>query len=370
MAPYGQIMLTYTTLGDRCLLYFGIINAIIGGAAVPSLTFILGSIVTGIGTDDTQAVKSQALIMFYIGCAVFFLCWAYVSSLSIFSQRITLKTRVAYLTALLKQDISWYDANNVQELSSKMSKDINAIETAIGEKAGFIIFGISRAAAGFSFAFAKGWLLSLFLLIGFPIIGLVSFALYRSLQTGYDEYLKAYGQSAGYAEQAVSAIKVVHSYGQEELENDNYAKYLVKAKVVGLKQQFSQSLGLSAVSCCIFMFYGYAFEMGKVCVLHEDWKNNKGTPYDGGDVASCMLGIFIGAIVLGTSLPNLRSVVEGKVSGHVIYSTINRVPKIPVNDESKPSINKDKLLGHIEFKNVDFTYPTRPDQMVLRNFSA
>lgn len=67
------------------------------------------------------------------------------------------------------------------ELGSKLSKDISAIETSIGEKAGFVVFGLSRALAGFSFAFAKGWLLSLFLLVGIPCIGMVSFALFRSL---------------------------------------------------------------------------------------------------------------------------------------------------------------------------------------------
>lgn len=85
----------------------------------------------------------------------------------------------------------------------------------------------------------------------------------------------------------------------------------------------------------IYFFYAYAFEMGKICVLHDSWKNNKGNPYDGGDVASCMLGVFIGAIVLGTSMPNLKAIVEGRVSGFVIYDTINRVPNIPVNDTSK-----------------------------------
>lgn len=120
----------------------------------------------------------------------------------------------------------------------------------------------------------------------------------------------------------------------------------------------------------IYFFYAYAFEMGKICVLHESWKNNKGNPYDGGDVASCMLGVFIGAIVLGTSMPNLRAIVEGRVSGYVIYDTINRVPAIPANDTTKQNINQDRLKGEIKFEKVSFTYPTRPDVKVLDNFSA
>lgn len=189
IVPYSQILLTYATSQDTFILIFGTINAIIGGAAVPSLTFLMGNLITGVGKSEYQVIKNNAAIMFYIGIGVFFVCWGYVTTLTMYSQRITRKTRVEYLRAILKQDTKWFDMINVQELSSKMSKDISAVERAIGEKAGFIIFGIARSIAGFVFAFAKGWLLSIILVIGFPVIGSVSLILFKALQSGYDAYL-------------------------------------------------------------------------------------------------------------------------------------------------------------------------------------
>ena len=50
--------------------------------------------------------------------------------------------------------------------------------------------------------------------------------------------MKAYSQSAGYADQALNAIRVVHTYGQELLEEKNYKKYLDRAMKVGKKQSF------------------------------------------------------------------------------------------------------------------------------------
>ena len=47
-----------------------------------------------------------------------------------------------------------------------------------------------------------------------------------AMQDGFAEQMRAYAQSAGYAEQALGAIKVVHTYGQEMLEESNYEKYL------------------------------------------------------------------------------------------------------------------------------------------------
>ncbi len=50
------------------------------------------------------------------------------------------------------------------------------------------------------------------------------------------------------------------------------------------------------------------------------------------------------------------------------YDIIERIPAIPLNDTNAKHL--DKVTGRIEFKNVTFTYPTRPGQKILDNFSA
>jgi ATP-binding cassette subfamily B (MDR/TAP) protein 1 len=66
--------------------------------------------------------------------------------------------------------------------------------------------------------------------------------------------------------------------------------------------------------------------------------------------------------------PNIKAVVEGQLAGKLAYDIINRAPKINNNDEKSKKLTN--LSGRIEFKNVDFSYPTRQDQKVLNNFSA
>lgn len=40
--------------------------------------------------------------------------------------------------------------------------------------------------------------------------------------------MQAYGQSAGYAEQALQAIRIVVSFGMEKAEINNYTRFLDK----------------------------------------------------------------------------------------------------------------------------------------------
>ncbi|MQL80663.1 hypothetical protein Taro_013125 [Colocasia esculenta] len=50
-----------------------------------------------------------------------------------------------------------------------------------------------------------------------------------------------------------------------------------------------------------------------------------------------------------------------------VFEIIDRVPKIDPDDNS--GLKPPNVFGSIELKNVDFYYPTRPEMMVLSNFS-
>lgn len=71
---------------------------------------------------------------------------------------------------------------------------------------------------------------------------------------------------------------------------------------------------------------------------------------------------------LGMATPNITALVEGRVAGKIAFDVIERMPKINPDSPDK------KIVGHvegkIELKNVSFYYPSRPDTMVLKDFTA
>merc|ERR1712025_110521 len=52
-----------------------------------------------------------------------------------------------------------------------------------------------------------------------------------------------------------------------------------------------------------------------------------------------------------------------------ILKLIQRVPSIDIDDESGEKLTKEVAAGAIEFKNIVFRYPTRPDVPVLKGIS-
>lgn len=104
--------------------------------------------------------------------------------------------------------------------------------------------------------------MSSILLLAFPVFILLTGSLFAAMKSGFADNLKAYGQSAGYAEQALNAIRVVQAFGQERTEVRNYEKYLNKAKETGLRTHLKTAIALGMFFFAIFGYYSYGFYTG------------------------------------------------------------------------------------------------------------
>lgn len=233
---------------------------------------------------------------------------------------------------------------------------------------GTIILAFAMTVAGLAFAFTRGWSFSLVLLVAFPFLGFTTSLMSKVLAKGSQETMKAYGQSAGYADQALNAIRVVAAYGQEEKEVRNYTKYLERARVAGVKTHCKGAFAMALFFASIFGTYAYSFYLGSVWIYNDIHNSTYNRNYSAGDILSCFFGVIFGMFSVGLATPNMKAVTEGKVAGKLAFDIIDRKPQID-QDNNKGKGTVDNIKGAIEFKNVDFYYPSRPDHQVLHNFS-
>ena len=70
---------------------------------------------------------------------------------------------------------------------------------------------------------------------------------------------------------------------------------------------------------------------------------------------------------MGSSLVNIKYFAEANIAAATIFQMIERIPSIDSTDPKGETINDVK--GELEFKDTDFAYPTRPDNLVLRKFN-
>lgn len=70
---------------------------------------------------------------------------------------------------------------------------------------------------------------------------------------------------------------------------------------------------------------------------------------------------------LGNALPNFKAFSQGCTAAARIFALISRVPPIDCDDVTGKTL--EKVVGNLELRNVDFSYPSRKDVPVFQNFS-
>lgn len=70
---------------------------------------------------------------------------------------------------------------------------------------------------------------------------------------------------------------------------------------------------------------------------------------------------------LGQSAPSMSAFAKAKVAAAKIFRIIDHKPSIERNAET--GLELESVTGQVELKNVDFSYPSRPEVRILCDFS-
>jgi ATP-binding cassette, subfamily B (MDR/TAP), member 1 len=70
---------------------------------------------------------------------------------------------------------------------------------------------------------------------------------------------------------------------------------------------------------------------------------------------------------LGNATPCLSAFAEGQAAAYRMFETIKRKPDIDAYDES--GITLENIKGDVELREVYFSYPARPEQLIFNGFS-
>mmetsp|Transcript_41198 Transcript_41198/g.62681 ORF Transcript_41198/g.62681 Transcript_41198/m.62681 type:complete len:171 (-) Transcript_41198:2427-2939(-) len=80
-----------------------------------------------------------------------------------------------------------------------------------------------------------------------------------------------------------------------------------------------------------------------------------------------MFCVIIGAFSVGGIGAHAAALTDGKIAGKLAFNVIDNKPKVDPNE--KGILADRNMKGKIEFKNVEFTYPSRQELKVLKKFT-
>ena len=363
-----------------CMI-LGTIGSVGAGVAMPIMAYLSCDVFSDMGNTSEQQMTPQAIeymkaqvedIMntqinrfLYIG-AIMFVCnflsaglWAFIGARMVY----TLKKR--YFKAMLSQEQGWFDQNNPFEFATKVQSQMEQVEMGVGDKVGTVIQSVSQCIVGFVIAFICSWKLTLIMLCVAPLILIDMGFLVTSMKTGIVMSRKTYEKAGGIAEEMLYNIKTVASFANFEYEKSRFNE---KIEVVyqldkGTMLRLGACIGvlIFLLNCAVFV----AFIYGRTLIKRE-YNSNKGKVFRAGDVMTVTFCNLMAIMGIGLVAPNIKMIQESLIATSDYFNLIEREVKIDLtNSTYKPP--REDVKGRIEFKKVQFYYPSDPSKRLILN---
>ncbi|XP_021910233.1 ABC transporter B family member 20 [Carica papaya] len=340
-AAHGTALVVY-------LHYFAKIVQVLGIGSGPS---------TERSEEQFERFMELALIIVYIAVGVFVAGWIEVSCWILTGERQTAVIRSRYVQVLLNQDMSFFDTyGNNGDIVSQVLSDVLLIQSALSEKVGNYIHNMATFFSGLVIGFVNCWQIALITLATGPFIvaagGISNIFLHRLAENIQD----AYAEAASIAEQAVSYIRTLYAFTNETLAKYSYATSLQATLRYGIMISLVQGLGLGftyglAICSCALQLW-----VGRFLVTHHK--------VHGGEIITALFAVILSGLGLNQAATNFYSFDQGRIAAYRLFEMISRSSSA-ANQEG---ITLSSVQGNIEFRNVYFSYLSRPEIPILSGF--
>ncbi|XP_067439274.1 bile salt export pump-like [Thunnus thynnus] len=311
--------------------------------------------------DIEYEMTKFALYYVGIGVAVFVLGYFQISLWVMAAARQIQLIRKMYFSKVMRMEIGWFDCTSIGELNTRMSDDINKINDAIADQVAIFLQRFTTFVCGFCIGFVKGWKLTLVIVAASPLIGVGAglMAMFVAKMTGLE--LQAYAKAGAVADEVLSSIRTVAAFGGEIKEVQRYDRNLISAQTWGIRKGLIMGFFTGYMWMIIFLCYALAFWYGSSLVVDAE-------EYTPGTLLQVFFGVLIAAMNLGQASPCLEAFASGRGAATIIFETIDREPEIDCLSEAGYKL--DRVKGDIEFHNVTFHYPSRPEVKILDQLSV
>ncbi|XP_077237910.1 putative multidrug resistance protein [Tasmannia lanceolata] len=351
---------------DFWLMILGFIGAVGDGCTTPIMLLITSKIFNHMGGFSTtnpsfsESINKNAVNLLYLAAGTFtcsFLegyCWTRTG------ERQAARTRARYLKAVLRQDVGYFDLQvaSTSEVVTSVSSDTLVIQDVLSEKVPNFIMNGATFVGSYVVAFVLLWKLAL---VAFPTVVLLIIPglMYGRMLMGISKKIREeYNKAGSIVEQAISSIRTVYSFVGETKTMYEFSAALQGSVKLGMKQGLAKGLaiGSNGITFAIWSFMSW---YGSRLVMYHGAQ--------GGNVFAVGASIAVGGLALGAGLSNVKYLSEACTAGERIAEVIKRVPKI--DSENMEGEILQNTSGHVEFKNVEFAYPSRPDNLIFHGFS-
>lgn len=260
---------------------------------------------------------------------------------------------------IIRVSAEFFEITKTGDVISRLTVDSVVLYGVISNTVSFCLRNLLLFVGGIGFLFLTNFKLSLISL--FLILIAISPIIFigRSVKSLSQKSQEALAAVGSHIEESINGVKTIQSYLCEEKEVRNFSAFVSSALQISLKKIHAKALMISLVISLAFGAIAVVLWVGGHDVLS-------------GKITSGDLSSFIFySIISATSLVSLSQIAGQLQNASAAAQRIFQLLEIesPVREIDVPQhFESDKEIA-IKFENINFSYPSRKDFPVLKNFN-
>ncbi|TEA40967.1 hypothetical protein DBR06_SOUSAS20710027, partial [Sousa chinensis] len=351
-----------------------------------SAPFFLGKIIDVIYTNPS-ADYSSSLTRLCLALGGVFLCGAAANAVRVYlmqtsGQRIVNRLRASLFSSVLRQEVAFFDKTRTGELINRLSSDAALLGRSVTENLSDGLRAVAQASIGIGMMVCRpgcrGALrpglgprpllrreffvspnLATFVLSVVPPISILAVLYGRYLRKLTKVTQDSLAQATQLAEERIGNIRTVRAFGKEMTEIEKYTSKVDHVMQLARKEAFARA-----------GFFGATGLSGNLIVLSVLYKGGllMGSAHmTVGELSSFLMYTFWVGLSIGGLSSFYSELMKGLGAGGRLWELLEREPELPFNEGA--ILNEKSFQGALEFKNVHFAYPARPEVPIFQDFS-
>jgi ATP-binding cassette subfamily B (MDR/TAP) protein 1 len=308
--------------------------------------------------ERQQESNFWSLMFLMLGCVTLVAHSIQGSLFAYTSEILARRVKQQSLKYILHQDVSFFDRekNSAGALTAFLAAETTQMTKVSGGTIGEITIALTSIIAGIAISVAIGWKLALVCVSILPLLITCGFLRSFVLKNYTNRAARLYADSAASAAENIAAMKTVAALTLEGHVAKTYCKATDDQRRQSLVSDSKSSAIYALSNSMMFLCLGLGFWYGSTLLATQE--------YDIFQFFVCLMSIILGTSSTGQLLTFIPDLAKARAAAAQVKLLIDRKPVIDTWDTQGQQLKE--LDGHLEFQNVYFRYPTRPEKPILR----
>ena len=272
--------------------------------------------------------------------------------------------RKKILRKFLQLHVSYYDItkNSPGSLLTRLSIDTMQLNNLVLSTAGSTVQVVTIIILGLVLGCIYEYRLTLIMFAFVPFIALAAM-LRRMIESGSGKKgIKANIEAGGILSECVTNTKTIYSYNFQQSAVEMYMDILEYNKTKFRRDSMVAGFFVGLGQFAMFAGNATVFAAAKKYILDGE--------IDSEDMALALNIVLTSSSGIGIALQQFGDIKKASMAFKSLYSILDTKVLInPFKKDNEGKISANNIKGKIELRHVYFAYPTRPEQIILKDVS-